>query len=70
MRRDELVEEAAALGRRFATRAAKFDSEAGFPYEDFADSFAAYFQHPRRDVTNPTKWTYIDAFLLTLKSTP
>ena len=43
MRRDELVEEAAALGRRFATRAAKFDSEAGFPYEDFAELRDARF---------------------------
>ena len=43
MRRDELVEEAAGLGRRFATRAAKFDSEAGFPYEDFADLRDARF---------------------------
>jgi alkylation response protein AidB-like acyl-CoA dehydrogenase len=43
MRRDELVEEAGVLGRQFATRAAKFDSEAGFPYEDFADLRDARF---------------------------
>jgi alkylation response protein AidB-like acyl-CoA dehydrogenase len=41
--RDELVEEAAGLGRRFATRAAKFDGEASFPYEDFADLHEAGF---------------------------
>lgn len=54
-----------ATGATFETEHAKDN-----PYEDFADSFAAYFQHPRRHVTNPTKWTYIDAFLLNLKSTP
>jgi alkylation response protein AidB-like acyl-CoA dehydrogenase len=37
MTRDELLDAAAALGRRFATRAAKFDVEASFPYEDFGD---------------------------------
>ena len=37
MTRDELVDAAAALGSQFAARAAKFDVEASFPYEDFAD---------------------------------
>jgi len=37
MTRDELVDAAAALGSQFAPRAAKFDVEASFPYEDFAD---------------------------------
>jgi alkylation response protein AidB-like acyl-CoA dehydrogenase len=37
MTRDELVAAAAALGSQFAARAAKFDVEASFPYEDFAD---------------------------------
>src|SRR5262245_37991604 len=37
MMRSQLVEIAGELGRRFATRATKFDVEASFPYEDFAD---------------------------------
>jgi alkylation response protein AidB-like acyl-CoA dehydrogenase len=40
---DELVEQAARLGSRFATRATKFDGEASFPYEDFADLREAGF---------------------------
>src|SRR5262245_25600137 len=43
MTRDELVSAAAVLGRQFATRAAKFDVEASFPYEDFADLREAGF---------------------------
>jgi hypothetical protein len=40
------------------------------PLEDFADSFAAYFQHPRRHAPNPAKWDYINAFLQNLNTTP
>src|SRR5688572_3136607 len=43
MTRDELVDAAAALGSQFAARAAKFDVEASFPYEDFADLCDAGF---------------------------
>ena len=47
-----------ATGTTFETDHAKDN-----PYEDFADSFAAYFQHPRRHVTSPAKWDYINAFI-------
>jgi len=41
--REELIDAATRLGARFATRAAKFDVEASFPYEDFADLREAGF---------------------------
>ena len=54
-----------ATGTAFETEHAKDN-----PYEDFADSFAAYLQRSRRRVANPAKWDYINAFLLDLKPTP
>ena len=43
MNREALVERAGDLGRVFAGRAAKYDVEASFPYEDFADLREAGF---------------------------
>jgi hypothetical protein len=52
-----------ATGTTFETQHARDN-----PYEDFADSFAAYLQRTRRHFGNPAKWDYIDAFLVNLKS--
>jgi alkylation response protein AidB-like acyl-CoA dehydrogenase len=43
MRRDELIEQAAVLGRTFEGRAERHDREASFPFDDFADLRAAGF---------------------------
>jgi hypothetical protein len=54
-----------ATGTTFETQHAQDN-----PYEDFADSFAAYLQRSRRRVSNPAKWDYINAFLLDLNDNP